>query len=217
MLASRAAAGAAGIPLLRRPRLCYPCTVADDPPPTAATETPLDAERLWPLLYDELRRLAAAKLGRESAAQTLQATALVHEAWLRLGGADQHTWQSRAHFFAAAAEAMRRILIDRARSRQAQRHGGGLQRVELEGLDLAATDDDRILAVNAALEQLGQIDPDKARLVKLRYFAGLSNEEAAQALAVSVPTAKRWWTFARAWLLAEMQRDADPGKIVPPP
>lgn len=175
-----------------------------DPSPRAGSETPPESELLWPALYDELRRLAAAKLGREASAQTLQATALVHEAWLRLGGPDQCTWQNRGHFFSAAAETMRRILIDRARSRQAQRHGGGLQKVDLEGVNIAVTPDERILAVDDALEKLALIEPDKARLVKLRYFAGLTLEEAAEALEVSVPTAKRWWTYARAWLLVEL-------------
>ena len=163
------------------------------------------AEQLWPLLYDELRRLAAAKLAREATGQTLQPTALVHEAWLRLGGPDQRTWQNRAHFFASAAEAMRRILIDRARSRQALRHGGGQLRVNLTDLDLAAAaDDDRILAVDEAIEKLALVEPAKARLVRLRYFSGLTLEETAQVLGISEPTAKRWWAYARAWLLNEL-------------
>lgn len=182
----------------------------------APGDPPESAERLWPLLYDELRRLAAAKLAREAAGQTLQPTALVHEAWLRLGGTEQHTWQNRAHFFSSAAEAMRRILIDRARSRQALRHGGGQQRVDFSGLDLAAAgDDDHILAVDEALEKLALVEPAKARLVKLRYFSGLTLEEAGQALGISEPTAKRWWAYARAWLLNELAPDA-PGKSTPP-
>jgi RNA polymerase sigma factor (TIGR02999 family) len=163
------------------------------------------AEQLWRQLYDELRRLAAAKLARESSGQTLQPTALVHEAWLRLGADQQHTWQNRAHFFSSAAEAMRRILIDRARSRQAARHGGGQQRLNLSAIDLAAAmDDDRILAVNDALEKLALAEPAKAQLVKLRYFSGLTLAEAGQVLGISEPTAKRWWAYARAWLLNEM-------------
>ena len=145
-------------------------------------------------------------MGRESAGQTLQPTALVHEAWLRLGGEAQPTWQNRAHFFGAAAEAMRRILIDRARRRQARRHGGGLVRLEAVDLELAAApDEDRVLAVNDALEKLALVDPRKAELVTLRYFGGFTLEEAARILDISEPTAKRWWAFARAWLFQAMQ------------
>ena len=165
------------------------------------------ADQLLPLVYDELRRLAAQKMARESAAQTLQPTALVHEAWLRLGGDEQPTWQNRAHFFGAAAEAMRRILIDNARRRHALRHGGGLERMDIDDLDLAAAadNDDQLLAVHDALDKLAAQDPRKAELVKLRYFAGLTIEEAALALGVSEPTAKRWWTFARTWLYQEIR------------
>ena len=167
---------------------------------------PQAADRLLPLVYEELRKLAAAKMARESAGQTLQATALVHEAWLRLGGDQQPSWQNRAHFFASAAEAMRRILIDRARSRQAQRHGGGLVRLNADDLELAAApDDERVLALNDALEKFALVEPQKAKLVKLRYFAGLTIEEAAQTLGISEPTAKRWWAYARAWLFQEMR------------
>jgi len=168
---------------------------------------PQAADRLLPLVYDELRRIAAAKMARESAGQTLQPTALVHEAWLRLGGDEQPTWQNRAHFFGAAVEAMRRILIDRARHRRALRHGGGLQRVDINDLELAASpeDDDQLLAVHEALDKLAAQDPPKAELVKLRYFAGMTIEEAALALGISAPTAKRWWTFARTWLYQEIR------------
>lgn len=169
------------------------------------------SEALLPLVYDELRRLAAAKLARESAAHTLQPTALVHEAWLRLGGEAQPSWQNRRHFLGAAAEAMRRILIDRARSRAALRHGGGLQRVTLApGEDLPGTDfpDERLLALADALEKFALVSPERAELVKLRYFTGLTLEETAAALSIAVPTAKRWWTFARAWLLREMSGEA---------
>lgn len=163
------------------------------------------ADQLLPLVYGELRRLAAAKMARESAGLTLQPTALVHEAWLRLGGEAQPAWQNRAHFFGAAAEAMRRILIDRARRRNAQRHGGGQERLNVDDLELAgAADDDRVLAVNAALEKFALIEPAKAELVKLRYFTGLGVEEAAEALNISAPTAKRWWAYARAWLIREL-------------
>lgn len=166
---------------------------------------------LYPLVYDELRRLAAAKMARESPDQTLQATALVHEAWLRLGGDAQPDWQNRRHFFGAAAEAMRRILIESARRRRTARRGGNPERVDLDNLDLAAApNDDRILAVNEAVERLAALDPAKAELVKLRFYAGLGLEEAAATLAISPATAKRWWVFARAWLLREVER-ADAG------
>jgi RNA polymerase sigma factor (TIGR02999 family) len=169
---------------------------------------PAAADRLLPLVYEELRRLAAAKMARESAAYTLQPTALVHEAWLRLGGEQQASWQNRGHFFGAAAESMRRILIDRARRRQAQRHGGGLQRVNVEDAEVAAEDpanDDTMLAIHEALEKFAGLEPKKAELVKLRYFAGLTIEECGQALGISEPTAKRWWAYARAWLFTEIK------------
>lgn len=163
------------------------------------------AERLLPLVYDELRHLAAARMARESAGHTLQPTALVHEAWLRLGADRQPDWKSRAQFFSAAAEAMRRILIDSARRRLAQRRGGRLEHVNIDDIDLAgAADDARVLRVNDALEKFAVDEPKKAELVKLRYFAGLTLEEAAQALDIAEPTARRWWAYARAWLLKEM-------------
>jgi RNA polymerase sigma factor (TIGR02999 family) len=160
------------------------------------------ATKLLPLVYTELRKLAAARMAHEPAGQTLQPTALVHEAWLRLGGDAQPNWQNRAHFFAAAAEAMRRILIERARSRRAQRHGGGMERVDLARVDLAAAsrNDETILAVHDALERLAAVDADKAELVKLRYFAGLTIAEAARTLGIAEPTANRWWAYSRAWL-----------------
>ena len=162
---------------------------------------PQAANELLPLVYEELRKLASQKMGRESPGQTLQATALVHEAWLRLGGDDQPEWQNRAHFFAAAAEAMRRILIDNARRKLYRRHGGGAERVNLEGLDLAASmDDEQVVALNEALDRLTAHDAGKAQIVKLRFFAGLTNEQAAQVLGVSEPTVKRHWAYARAWL-----------------
>lgn len=171
------------------------------------------AEKLLPLVYDELRRIAAAKMARESAAMTLQPTALVHEAWLRLGGDAQADWQNRRHFLAAAAEAMRRILIDRARQRQAVRHGGGLARVDvLEAeAECIVTADERLLALGEALERLAELSPEKAELVKLRYFTGLTQEQAAQTLGISVAMAKRWWTFCRVWLLDEMRRNRGEG------
>jgi RNA polymerase sigma factor (TIGR02999 family) len=168
------------------------------------------ADELLPLVYEELRKLASAKMARESAGHTLQATALVHEAWLRLGADTQPTWQNRAHFFAAAAEAMRRILIDGARRRHANRHGGGLRRLDVndEALEVSSPcgTDDELLAVHEALESLAVHDARKAEIVKLRYFAGLTLEQAADALGISAPTAKRDWTYARAWLFKEISQ-----------
>jgi RNA polymerase sigma factor (TIGR02999 family) len=166
------------------------------------------ADRLLPLVYAQLRQLAAMRMAREPAGQTLQATALVHEAWLRLGGERQPDWQSQAQFFSAAAEAMRRILIDRARRRLTQRRGGRRERINVDDVELAAaTDDARVLAVNEALERFAIDQPQKAELVKLRYFAGLTLEEAARSLDVSLATANRWWAYARAWLIQEMKQD----------
>ena len=163
------------------------------------------AHRILPLVYGELRRLAAAKLSHESPGQTLQPTALVHDAWLRLGGDKQPHWENRAHFFGAAAEAMRRILIDNARRKQRNKHGGGLQRVHWENLDVAiTTDGETLLAVDAALGRLAQHDPTGARLIELRFFAGLSNVDAARVLGLSERTAKRTWAYARAWLHKEL-------------
>jgi len=167
------------------------------------------ANQLLPLVYEELRQLAARKMARENPGQTLQATALVHEAWLRLGGDHQPPWQSRAHFFAAAAEAMRRILIDQARRKRAQRHGGQVERVELDldSLELAAgMDDKQLLALHEALDALAAHDAEKAQLVKLRFFAGLTLVEAAKVLGISEPTAKRYWAYARAWLYRKITR-----------
>jgi RNA polymerase sigma factor (TIGR02999 family) len=164
------------------------------------------SEKLLPLVYDELRRLAAAKMAREAPGQTLQPTALVHEAWLQLVGSGHEHWNGRGHFFGAAAEAMRRILIDRARKRNRKRHGQGLVRLDVNQLDLAiTTDDDTLLRVNEALEKLEAEAPNHAQLVKLRFFTGLSVTEAAEVLGVAPATAKRYWAFARAWLLAELQ------------
>jgi len=171
---------------------------------------PNATEELLPLVYQELRKLAAAKMGRESAAQTLQPTALVHEAWLRLGGDAQPTWQNRAHFFAAAAETMRRILIDRARRRRAQRHGGGQVRADAAEIDRVADldrNDDQLLAVHEALDRFAADEPRKAELVKLRYFAGFTLEETAEAMGIPLGTAKRWWTYARARLYRELRPD----------
>jgi len=163
------------------------------------------ADQLLPLVYDELRRLAAHKMANEKPGQTLQATALVHEAYLRLVGNQNQRWSGRAHFFGAAAEAMRRILIENARRKSAQRHGGGQQRVDIEEVDIASpAGDDQLLAVNDAVEKLAAIDPAKAELVKLRYFVGMTVPEAAEVLGISEPTAKRHWAYARAWLYREM-------------
>ena len=159
------------------------------------------ADQLLDLVYGELRRLAAYKLGREAPGQTLQPTALVHEAWLKLVGAGEQKFKNHKHFFAVAAEAMRRILIDRARRRKTERHGGRCERVELWETRLAAPgEDDQLLAVNEALEKLEGQHPAQAQVVKLRYFGGMTNEEVAQALNISVSTVKTYWTFARAWL-----------------
>jgi RNA polymerase sigma factor (TIGR02999 family) len=165
------------------------------------------AEGLLPLVYEELRKLASARMGNEAPGQTLQPTALVHEAWLKLAGSDHQHWNSRGHFFAAAAEAMRRILIDRARKRQRERHGHGLKRVELDQVDVAiTTDDDLLVRVDEALERLAAEAPEKAAVVKLRFFTGLAIPTAAEALGISVATANRHWNYARAWLLTELKR-----------
>lgn len=164
------------------------------------------ADRLLPLVYDELRRLAAARMAHEGAGHTLQPTALVHEAWIRLGADQQPDWKNRAHFFAAAAEAMRRILIDAARRRLAQRRGGRLEHVDIDAVEVAGeVNEARILRVNEALEVFAVAEPEKAQLVKLRYFAGLTLEQAAQALGIAEPTARRWWAYARAALITEMR------------
>ena len=167
------------------------------------------AEELLPLVYEELRKLAAAKMALEQPGQTLQPTALVHEAWLRLAGPGKgQAWENRGHFFAAAAEAMRRILIDRARAKARLRRGGERERVLLEHVTLATSDPgETVLAIHAALERLEALDNLKAQIVKLRYFAGLSHEEIATALGLAVPTVRRHWAFARSWLYAELKRD----------
>jgi len=168
---------------------------------------PAATNELLPLVYQELRRLAAHKMANEAAGQTLQPTALVHEAYLRLVGNEDKKWAGRAHFFAAAAEAMRRILIDNARRKRAQRHGGGQRRVDVQDVEISAdSDDEQLLAIHEALDRLAAKDKVKAELVKLRYFVGMTIEEAAQILGVSEPTAKRHWTYARAWLYHEIQK-----------
>jgi RNA polymerase sigma factor (TIGR02999 family) len=168
---------------------------------------PKASGELLPMVYEELRRLASHKMANEAPGQTLQPTALVHEAWLRLTGGENVKWDGRAHFFGAAAEAMRRILIDNARRKQALRHGGGQRRLDIEEIEIAAIpEDDQLLALDEALERLGAHDSRKAELVKLRYFAGLNLGEAAELLKISEPTAKRDWKYARAWLYNEIKR-----------
>ena len=167
------------------------------------------AEQLLPLVYEELRKLAAQKLAQEKAGQTLQATALVHEAYLRLveGEKAQH-WNGRGHFFAAAAEAMRRILVDQARRKLARRRGGDLQRQPIEAQEIAAPEPSvDLLAVHEALEQFQEVDATAAQIVKLRYFAGLTIPQVAEALGISTSTADRSWAYARAWLHAALKRD----------
>jgi RNA polymerase sigma factor (TIGR02999 family) len=160
-------------------------------------------------LYDELRQMAARQLARLPSGQTLQATALVHEAWLKLGGPGQR-WGSRAHFFGAAAQAMRQIPVDQARRKAAAKRGGGQERVELtESKLIGGAPEEHLLEVNEALDRLAAHDPTKADLVKLRYFVGLSLEEAAEALGISAPTAKRHWAYARAWLFRELRRERE--------
>ena len=167
------------------------------------------AAKILPLVYGELRKLAAAKMARESQAHTLQPTALVHEAWLRLGGDAQTQWKNRAHFFSAAAEAMRRILIDNARRRQAARHGGGLEKVSANatGFDVASPEADaELLLLHQALDALAAHDPRKAELVKLQHFVGLSVEESAAVMGITDRTARRDWVYARTWLYNEITR-----------
>jgi RNA polymerase sigma factor (TIGR02999 family) len=171
---------------------------------------PKAAAELLPIVYEELRRLAAQKMAYEAAGHTLQPTALVHEAWMRLVGTEAPAFQNRAHFFGAAAEAMRRILIEHARRRRAAKRGAGVEVVALDGLELASpvADDDQLLAVNEALDKFAAMEERKAELVKLRYFVGLNFEESAAALGIAVPTAKQWWAYARAWLTVEMRSAA---------
>ena len=172
---------------------------------------PEAAEQLLPLVYDELRRLAARKLAREQPGQTLQATALVHDAYLRLVGGEDPGWDSRGHFFAAAAEAMRRILVDSARRKRAEKRGGSLERHDLAAVDIAApVPSEDLLALDEALAKLEAEDPVKARLVKLRYFAGLTEEQAAEMLGLSRATVQRHWRYARVWLLGELRGPGEP-------
>jgi len=161
----------------------------------------LASQELLPLVYDELRRLAAARMSQEAPGHTLQPTALVHEAWLRLVGSQKQSWQSRAHFFGAAAEAMRRILIERARRKSRLKRGSGQRLLDIADFDvIAALPDDKVLLVDEALEQLKLEDPGKAQVVMLKFFAGLTNEQAAEILNVNERTVRRQWEFAKAWL-----------------
>jgi RNA polymerase sigma factor (TIGR02999 family) len=163
---------------------------------------------LLPLVYEELRQLAAARMARESSGHTLQATALVHEAWLRLVGDGDRNWENRAHFFGAAAEAMRRILIENARRKSRLKRGGGQTRVDIEGIELAeTTPDDKILLIDEALERLKLEDPAKAKIVVLKFFGGLTNQEVAQSLDVTERTVERQWAFAKAWMFRCIQAD----------
>ena len=162
---------------------------------------------LLPLVYEELRRLAMGRMAHEAAGHTLQATALVHEAWLRLVGNGERTWQNRAHFFGAAAEAMRRILIENARRKSRIKRGGNFVRVDLADVELAdTTPDDKMLLINDALEQMETNDPEKARVVVLKFFGGLTNQEVAENMGVTERTVERHWAFAKAWLYQEVRR-----------
>jgi RNA polymerase sigma factor (TIGR02999 family) len=172
---------------------------------------PRAAQQLLPLVYDELRRLAAAHMAREKPGHTLDATALVHEAWVRLAGGQQ--FESRSHFFRASAEAMRRILVDHARARSAGKRGGRWTRVELADWQKVAQAPEQVLALSEALDRFAAVEPRKAELVALRFFGGMSMPEAAEALGVSLPTAERWWAFARSWLYTEL---LDPDGKNPP-
>ncbi len=173
-------------------------------------DDPSAAEELLPLVYEELRKLAAWRMAREPAGQTLQATALVHEAYLRLVGQDDPHWQNSRHFFSAAAEAMRRILVERARQKARLKYGGEWQRVELDEINVATeSNDETLLFVSDALEKLAMKDPVCAELIKLRFFAGLPNDQAAEMLGLSERTAKRNWAYARAWLAKEIEQTKD--------
>ena len=175
---------------------------------------PSAAEQLLPLVYEELRKLAAARLAQEKPGQTLQATALVHDAYIRLVDVEKaHHWDSRGHFFSAAAEAMRRILIDKARKKLRPKHGGGRKRIDLD-VACTLTEEPRedLLALDEVLTKFAAVDPIKAELVKLRYFAGMTVPEAAQTLGISLATAERYWTYARVWLYCELGDDKSEGK-----
>jgi RNA polymerase sigma factor (TIGR02999 family) len=165
-------------------------------------------QELLPLVYGELRKLAAIRMSQEASGHTLQATALVHEAWLRLVGADNRPWQNRAHFFGAAAEAMRRILIERARRKARLKHGGGQERVDIDSIDLAeTTPDEKLLLINEALIELEAENPERARVVVLKYFGGMTNKQVSEALDISVRTVNRHWDCAKAWLFLRLRNE----------
>jgi len=168
------------------------------------------SEELLPLVYHELRRMAAHKMASEPAGHTLQPTALVHEAWLQLVDSQNQSWQNRAHFFGAAAEAMRRILIARARRKHTQRRGAGAMHLDVDEIEIASpAPDDQLLALNDALDRFAVLEPQQAELVKLRYFVGMKIPEAAEVIGISEATAKRWWAYARAWLFHEISAPPD--------
>ena len=180
--------------------------VTDSPEHVTGPKAP-DASDLLTLVYEELRKLAAARMADEAGNNTLQPTALVHEAWLRLGGSEQPAWNNRGHFFGAAAEAMRRILIDRARCKQALKRGARAEHLDLDHVDVAVeVDDETLLLIDHALDKLAVQDPQSAELVKLRFFVGMSYAEAAEALGISERTTKRQWSYARAWLYRELSQ-----------
>jgi RNA polymerase sigma factor (TIGR02999 family) len=166
------------------------------------------SEELLPLVYNDLRQLASFRMSQEAAGHTLQPTALVHEAWLRIIGSNQPSWQSRVHFFSAAAEAMRRILIESARRKARLKHGGGKERVDIDSIELAeTTPDEKLLLVDEALYELEQDNPERARVVVLKYFGGLTNEEVSETLGISVRTVNRHWLCAKTWLFRKLQAD----------
>ena len=181
----------------------------------APSDLPRASDELLPLVYEELRRLAQRRLAGERNGHTLQPTALVHEVWLKLSGGREQQWNGRQHFFAAAAGAMRRILVDHARRRLASKRGAGEARLDADELDIAAPGpDQQLLAVNDAVERFAMVEPRKAELVNLRYFVGLTFEEAAEVLGITVPTAKQWWAYARAWLRVEISGTSPQGPPV---
>jgi len=166
-----------------------------------------EVSEMLPVVYDELRRMAVGKMAGEAVGHTLQPTALVHEAWLRLAGSKNQAWQNRAHFFGAAAEAMRRILVENARRKHRLKRGGHLERVDLDAVDIPSPmPDDDLLALDEALDRLAEVDPRAAELVKLCFFVGLTQEQAAKHLEISISTVERTWAFARAWLFREIQK-----------
>jgi RNA polymerase sigma factor (TIGR02999 family) len=168
---------------------------------------PKAADELMPLVYEELRKLAAAKMAQQPDGQTLQATALVHEAWLRLADGPNRQYASRRHFFSAAAQAMRHLLIERARRKLRERHGGALQRVDADEVEIAApADDERLIQINTALEELALLAPEKAEVVKLRFFVGLDENEIAELLDLSPRTVERYWSYAKAWLFERIPK-----------